>query len=408
MIKEIHARQLNVGMYVHKLGVSWLKHPFLTSSFLVSTDSEVEAVMAAQIEAVWIDTDKGVDVDDSTPAVLVIERSEVENAVVAPEPVTASAVVATAKTPTRVEMAKARKLCLQAKSQVTSMFNDVRMGKVVSTADAMPLVEEISASVMRNPGALISVARIKTHDEYTYMHSVAVCALMIATARRLRLDDEKVREAGLAGLMHDLGKAAMPLDVLNKPGKLTDREFSIMKSHPEAGWNLLMAAGEQNEAVLDVALHHHEKIDGTGYPHRLKSEAISQMARIAAVCDVYDAITSNRPYKAGWCPAESVRRMASWQGHFDETVFRGFVRSVGIYPVGALVRTRTDKLAVVVEQNEAAMTEPVIHIFFSVGANAPIAQQRVDLSAPSCREKIAGIEDAAKWGFKNLERFWMV
>ncbi|TVT71790.1 MAG: HD-GYP domain-containing protein [Denitromonas halophila] len=408
MIKEIHARQLNVGMYVHKLGVSWLKHPFLTSSFLVSTDSEVEAVMAAEIEAVWIDTDKGVDVDDSAPAVPVVERSEVENAVVASEPVIACAVVATAKTPARVEMAKARRLCLQAKSQVMSMFNDARMGKVVSTADAMPLVEEISASVLRNPGALISVARIKTYDEYTYLHSVAVCGLMVVTARRLGLDEVQVREAGMAGLMHDLGKARMPLEVLNKPGKLTDDEYAIMKSHPEAGWEMLKAAGETNATVLDVALHHHEKVDGTGYPHRLQGGDISLMSRMGAVCDVYDAITSNRPYKAGWDPAESVKRMASWQGHFDDTVFKAFVRSVGIYPVGALVRTRTDKLAVVVEQHETSMLTPVIHVFFSAVANAPIAQQRVDLASPSCREKIVGIEDAAKWGFENLERFWMV
>ncbi|TVO58785.1 HD-GYP domain-containing protein [Denitromonas halophila] len=406
MIRKIEAQQLSAGMYVHKLGVSWLKHPFLTSRFLIDDPKDIAVIMAAGIQEVWIDTDKGVDVGsrpETPPPVPEQTVSETES-----PPAARPAARGAARTSMRVELAQAKKLCEAGKAQVASMFSDVRLGKVVSTAEALPLIEEISASVLRNPGALISVARIKTHDEYTYLHSVAVCALMVATARRMGLDEQQVRQAGAAGLMHDLGKAMMPLEVLNKPGKLTDAEFMIMKSHPEAGWKALVEAGEKDAAVLDVVLHHHEKFDGSGYPHQLQGEQISLMARIGAVCDVYDAITSNRPYKSGWCPAESIQRMASWRGHFDEEVFKAFVRSVGIYPVGALVRTHTDKLAVVLEQGESSMLKPTIRVFFSVRSNAPIAPQIVDLAAPGCREKIAGIENASQWGFENLERFWMV
>jgi putative nucleotidyltransferase with HDIG domain len=124
--------------------------------------------------------------------------------------------------------------------------------------------------VSRNPGALISLARLKTADDYTYMHSVAVCALMVALARELGMDEAQTRAAGTAGLLHDLGKAVMPLDVLNKPGKLTDAEFAIIRSHPEEGYRLLLQAESADPVALDVVLHHHEKVDGSGYPRRLR------------------------------------------------------------------------------------------------------------------------------------------
>ena len=447
MIRKISSHELCLGMYVHKLGVSWMKHPFLTSSFLVKDAKDIDTIVGERIEEVWIDTSKGRDVpiagedastsaaDETDPvadATADPETAELETADLevregetfdltaetpAPAPAPSAPAAAagasflrvpgTDKTSMNVEVARAQTLCTQAKSEMAGMFNDARMGKAVTIGDAMPLVEEISASVMRNENALISVARIKTHDAYTYMHSVAVCALMLALARRLKLDEAQVRDAAIGGLMHDLGKAMMPLEVLNKPGKLTDEEFAIMKSHPKAGWSLLKEGGEANEATLDIALHHHEKYDGNGYPERLKGEQISLLSRMGAVCDVYDAVTSNRPYKAGWDPAESIRQMASWKGHFDERIFQAFVRSVGIYPVGALVRTKRDKLAVIIEQNPNSLLTPKICIFFCANTRAPVAQNTVDLASPSCSEGIAGIEDPETWGLKNLERMWM-
>ena len=169
------------------------------------------------------------------------------------------------------------------------------MGKAIEAEAAAPLVEEISNSVMRNPGALISLARLKTADDYTFMHSVAVCALMIALARQLGLDEQQTRDAGMAGLLHDLGKAMIPMEILNKPGKLTDEEFALVKTHPEEGHKLLLAGIGISEMTRDVCLHHHEKVDGSGYPKRLNSETMSLFAKMGAVCDVYDAVTSNRP-----------------------------------------------------------------------------------------------------------------
>ena len=281
------------------------------------------------------------------------------------------------------------------------------MGKAVDIGGAQKMVEEITDSVTRNPGALISLARLKTVDDYTYMHSVAVCAMMVALSKQLGQDVEHIRAAGMAGLMHDLGKAMMPMEVLNKPGKLTDAEFSIIKTHPVEGHRLLLASQSVGDVVLDVCLHHHEKTDGSGYPNGLKDSEISVFAKMGAVCDVYDAITSNRPYKVGWDPAESLRKMAEWSnGHFDGKIFQAFVKSLGIYPIGSLVRLTSGRLGVVIDQTGKSLTMPVVKVFFSTKSNMRIMPLIVDLSLPSTNEKIVSREDPAKWKFSDLNELW--
>jgi HD-GYP domain-containing protein (c-di-GMP phosphodiesterase class II) len=248
---------------------------------------------------------------------------------------------------------------------------------------------------------------LKTKDDYTFMHSVAVCALMVALARQLGMSEALCREAGLAGLVHDVGKALMPLEVLGKPGKLTDDEWRIMRGHPGRGFALLEDGGTATAAMMDVALHHHERVDGTGYPHRLAGDGISELARMGAICDVYDAVTSNRPYKAGWDPAESIAKMAAWKGHFDSRLFNAFVHSLGIYPTGSVVRLESGRLAVVAEQNPGALLTPVVVMFFSTRSQMHIEPQRMDLSRPGCSERIVGREAGALAQFRHLEELWV-
>jgi HD-GYP domain-containing protein (c-di-GMP phosphodiesterase class II) len=199
---------------------------------------------------------------------------------------------------------------------------------------------------------------------------------------------------------------AMPEDVLNKPGKLTDEEFAVMKSHPERGQEILLKSGMASEGTLDVCLHHHEKMDGSGYPYRLQGDRISLYARMGAICDVYDAITSNRPYKTAWDPSDSLMRMAKWEGHFDPTIFQAFVKSVGIYPIGSLVKLHSGRLGVVIEQNPGNLTKPVLRVFFSTKSNAAIPMQVLDLSRNHVDDRIVGREDPQHWGFKHLDKLW--
>ncbi len=404
MLKRISVQHLTLGMHIKEFCGSWMEHPFWRSGFVLTDPQDIVSIHESSIKEVWIDCDKGLDIAPDQPTV---SEAESEAQVDAELEALAAETRQIERVPASEEFVRAAKICAQSKRAVVSMFQEARMGKAVDTAAAQRLVEEISDSVSRNPGALISLARLKTADDYTYMHSVAVCALMVALARQLGLSDEETRSAGVAGLLHDLGKAAMPMDVLNKPGKLTDAEFAIIKGHPEAGYQMLLRGSGVNEMALDVCLHHHEKTDGSGYPKHLKDAEISLYAKMGAVCDVYDAITSNRPYKTGWDPAESLRKMAEWaNGHFDPKVFQAFVKSLGIYPIGSLVLLSSGRLGIVVEQSQKSLLAPHVKVFFSTKANARIRPEIVDLSRPGCPEKIAGREDPSKWNFPDLNELW--
>ncbi|WP_412071446.1 HD-GYP domain-containing protein [Pseudomonas sp. FEN] len=304
------------------------------------------------------------------------------------------------------ELITAKKLYLQSRSAVVEMFSDARMGRAIVINQANELVDHIAQSINRHPNAFISLVRLKNSNEYTYMHSVAVCALMIAVAHQLDFSEELIHQAGLAGLLHDVGKVAIPGTILNKPGKLTDEEFEVIRQHPQRGEEILRASSPLCEMVLDVCLHHHEKVDGSGYPDGLVGEQISLFSRMAAICDVYDAVTSDRPYNEAWSPAIAIHKMSGWKRHFDSLVFQAFVKSVGIYPIGSIVRLSSGYIGVVTEQNPYSLLTPKVKIFFSTAAKAYIKPTILDMSAPASTEKIIERILAEQYGFKNTELLW--
>ena len=223
MLKRITIAHLKTGMYVKEFCGSWLDHPFWRSHFLLSDPEDLRQIQESTVREVWIDTDKGLDVGSGEA------KEEVTRIIVPPAPPVKPVTL-------RDEIDRATKICAKARESITSMFMEARMGQAVEVDQAAPLVNEIANSVQRNVGALVSLARLKTADNYTYMHSVAVCALMIALARQQGFNEEEVQKAGIGGLVHDLGKMKTPLAVLNKAGKLTDEEFEIMKKHPGDGY----------------------------------------------------------------------------------------------------------------------------------------------------------------------------
>jgi len=412
MLKIVSTKQVRLGMFIHELKGSWIDHPFWKKAFKLEDSTDLKKLQASAIKEVVIDTSKGLDVLHEVEA-LPVEAKDHENLPpnqLQQAPVETDSSVKPISKVKRItsseERARAKQVISASKKAVTSMFNDVRMGKAIRAEAAMQFVDDIAESVARNEGALISLVRLKTKDDYTYMHSVAVCALMVALAKELGMSEQHVKQAGLAGLLHDIGKAAVPLDVLNKPGALTDDEFTLVKLHPERGHELLVQANITDAVTLDVCLHHHEKVNGTGYPHRLQGDEITLFARMGAVCDVYDAVTSNRPYKDGWEPGVSLQRMAQWAGHFDDVVFKAFVKSVGIYPIGSMVKLKSGRLAVVIDQSPKSLLTPIVKVFFSTKSKTRLPVEVIDLSKGGANDAIVGHEDPVFWGVHDVDKLW--
>lgn len=400
MLKKIKIRDARLGMFLHEICGSWMEHPFWKKSFKLTDPQNLKTIKECGIDEIWIDTDKGLDVgfDNTTVSAEAADKNidaQLQHVATSSKKIISSVTI-------HEELARARQIHSKAKEAVTALFHEARMGKALQLGEISTLVDEINSSISRNPEAFLSLSRLKNKDNYTYLHSLAVCGLMIALGKQLSLDQGLLKDLGMAGLLHDIGKMMTPEPILNKPGSLSNEEFNLVKKHPLQGWEILKGSEGVVDIALDVCLHHHERIDGKGYPDKLSGDNISLAAKMGAVCDVYDAITSTRCYKSGWDPSESIRKMAEWQeGHFDRTVFQAFVKTIGIYPSGTLVKLKSTRLAVVIEQSTKNLLTPIVKVFFSTQANTPIPPEIIDLSQSS--DTILNVEDHKKWGF-NLQK----
>ncbi|MCB1957160.1 MAG: HD-GYP domain-containing protein [Rhodocyclaceae bacterium] len=398
MLKKIPADRLRPGMYVHELCGDWMSHPFWLSSFALKRDSDVRRILDAGIREVYIDTARGLDDAEGRRAEDVKQdvQKEMEAAIrSAEEPVIQVSV--------GEEIRRARQVHAQANKVVRDMMHDVRLGKAVSLENVEPVVEAVTDSILRNSNALLGLIGIKNKDDYTFQHSVSVCTLMITFGRSLGLDGEVLRQAGIGGLLHDIGKMKVPDAVLNKPGRLTDEEFVLIKQHPGDGHEILLGTGGVGDIPLDITRHHHERLDGGGYPDRLQGEQISDMARMAAIVDVYDAITAERCYHRGMPATEALRKMWEWsKDHFDQKLLSAFMRCVGIYPVGSLVRLESGRLGVVIAQSPVDSMKPTIRTFFNTRSNAYVPTEVVDMASPRCGDRIVSDESPGRWKVDHL------
>lgn len=403
MTNIVPIHDLKPGMYLSKICGAWLDHPFWKTEFLL-TEDDISLLKLSKIAEVIIDFNKStVNIEQINNSESIC-NSEINNSEIKlPEDEVIKSIKPVVKTSLSSELKKAKNIVKNASSTMQKMFTDVRMGKAINPEDATELVQEINDSISRNADALISIVRLKNKDNYTYIHSVAVCALMISLSKKLGYDNEFRQKAGMAGLLHDLGKVFIPLEILNKPGKLTDQEFDIVKNHPQQGYDLLKTCQNISQETLDVCLHHHEKYDGTGYPGKLKEDEISVLVKMSTICDIYDAITSDRPYKKGWEPTVCIKQMSQWVGHFDPVIFRAFVSSIGIYPVGSIVKLNNGYIGVVIEKCESNLLTPKVKVFFSTNSNLRIQPEIIDLSKPHINYKIDSQETNLHFRLQDIE-----
>jgi len=395
MLKKVDSSQLTVGMFIHDLSCDWMTHPFIRNRFVITSEDEIRKILKAGIHDVVIDSSKGLDVQDAPTLEEANQATERELTELAAKPMVV----------TRVslgeELSRAAQIRHQASTLVRTVMRDARLGKAIEIGQVQPVVQNITESILRNPGALVGLLRIKNKDDYTFLHSVSVCALLVAFCNSRGMDADITRQAGLGGLLHDTGKALVPDEVLNKPAALTDEEFAIIRKHPQDGYDILRQSPEVNDIALDITLHHHERRDGSGYPNKLSGDAISELAQMAAIVDVYDAITADRCYHKGMSAAAALRKIYEWSKfHFNPQYAQEFMRCVGIYPVGTMVMLESGRLGVVVEPHETNLLAPKVNVFFHAKKNVYIKPETVDLARGlgfGGGDKIVGHESPAKW-----------
>jgi putative nucleotidyltransferase with HDIG domain len=396
MLKKIRVTQLKPGMYVHDMDCGWMEHPFLTDSFKVSNDKDIERMIGHGIRELYIDPAKGFDVDDSptqAEAESVVSRQIA--AVVAPikpvEPVSL-----------HEERVNARLVRDEANKIIGEMMVGVRHGKKVDTARLDPVVRRMSESILRNKDALLSLCRIKEKDNYTFLHSLSVGALLMNFTRAAQLKSGDMVLVGMGGMLHDIGKTMVPNRILNKPGALTPDELTTMQLHVQHGRNILSDARDITQTSFDVVAQHHERYDGSGYPLKLKGEEMSVYGQMASIVDVYDAMTSDRVYRMGMDPTLAVRKMFEWsRAHFDPKLIQLFVRTIGIYAVGTLVMLESKRIAIVLNQDGRDLTRPVLRVVYDADKRCYVTPQDIDLSANLGHgggDRIISHEPASKWG----------
>ncbi len=393
MIKKIDIAQLIPGMYIHDLNCGWMDHPFATNRFVVKDETVAFELRGIGVHELYIDTDKGLDIAEAKTEEEVSHEIDEQMQHIAEEQPAPIVAVSLAE-----EAQRARKLHGEANRIVKGIITDVRLGKQIEMEKVEPLVENMVDSIFRHQDALIPLARLKTHDEYTFQHSVSVCALMVAFARGLKMSRDVIKEIAIGALLHDVGKAKVPDSILNKPAKLTDAEFDKMKSHVVQSKIILQNTPGISEIALDVAAQHHERFDGTGYPNRLKNDEISIYGQMGAIVDVYDAITSNRVYHKGMPPTEALKKLLEWSKfHFKPELVQAFIRTLGIYPSGSLVRLSSNRLGIVLEQHAEKMLQPKVKVFYHAEKRYYLPPEEIDLARPGCQDKIVSHESFEKW-----------
>jgi HD-GYP domain-containing protein (c-di-GMP phosphodiesterase class II) len=313
MVKRIERDEARVGMFVESLEGAWLDNPFGARRFVLRSETDVDLIKASKITGIYINTVLGVDTDGSRQSSSARQPSSGK---VAPSADAQAAAQATV----RVVQASVQRL--------ESQLNGAKTGSAIDIKGMSQIVGDISAQIEDSPAILLDMTRLKSRDKVTFVHSVAVSALLVHFGRHLKLEEEQIQLLGVAGLVHDIGKLAIPTEILYKTGALTTEERGIVMQHPAVGYDLLKRQAGMPQIVLDICRHHHERMDGKGYPDSLPGDALSVFVRMSTICDVYEAVTSVRPYKKPWSSSEALIWMLEHSDYFDIPLLWKFIFSL--------------------------------------------------------------------------------
>ncbi|MBI5098197.1 MAG: HD-GYP domain-containing protein [Nitrospirae bacterium] len=397
MIKKIKVDQLKPGIFIHDINCDWLDHPFISNKIKIKNERDIDKIVTHGINEVYIDTDKGMDVVDAPTKKDVEIQGELDK-------LTDTKLKTGSRALLKEELVRAREIIKESKKAIYNIMEDVKLGKQIEIKQVENIVEKIADSIFQNKDALMSLGRIKQKDEYTYMHSLSVCALLISFAEQLDLDYKTIKAVGIGGLLHDIGKVKVPIEILNKKGPLSEKEFTIMKEHVKLGCNIIEQCTSIDEISFYVTAHHHERLSGTGYPYSLKGDEISIFGQMSAVADVYDALSSDRCYKDKIIPTEALRKLYEWSNsYYNKNLVEQFICCVGIYPVGTLVRLESGLLGIVVDHGVKGLLYPLIRIIYDTIKGVfvvPYDKDISELSDKGIKDTVINYESPERWNIK--------
>ncbi|HDI1212394.1 TPA: HD-GYP domain-containing protein [Aeromonas hydrophila] len=300
---------------------------------------------------------------------------------------------------------KIRRLYQEARELQGKFIRHLKAGEPIDITPLAAVAEEMVDTMFTHGDAMLCLARIRAKDAYLMEHSMNVAILLANFGRYLDLDRSVLKELTLGGLLHDVGKIMTPDEVLNKPGKLTDEEFAVMRQHVVHSYEILSNTPGITATMLEVAANHHERLDGTGYPQRLKGEQLSLYTRMSGIVDVYDAVTADRVYKQGMQPTQAFRILLKGiNHHFDAELVTKFIKCMGVYPVGTLVQLSNQRLAIVMQRNPHEPLKPVVKVIYHGAQRHYLEVQWLDLAKNGVQETIESTVDPKEFGI-NLANF---
>ncbi|WP_279461802.1 HD-GYP domain-containing protein [Aeromonas dhakensis] len=300
---------------------------------------------------------------------------------------------------------KIRRLYQEARELQGKFIRHLKAGEPIDITPLAAVAEEMVDTMFTHGDAMLCLARIRAKDAYLMEHSMNVAILLANFGRYLDLDRSVLKELTLGGLLHDVGKIMTPDEVLNKPGKLTDEEFVVMRQHVVHSYEILSNTPGITATMLEVAANHHERLDGTGYPQRLKGEQLSLYTRMSGIVDVYDAVTADRVYKQGMQPTQAFRILLKGiNHHFDAELVTKFIKCMGVYPVGTLVQLSNQRLAIVMQRNPHEPLKPVVKVIYHGTQRHYLEVQWLDLAKNGVQETIESTVAPKEFGI-NLANF---
>lgn len=343
-LEKVKAGDIKVGMYMSFPDRPWLETRFLFQGILLKTEKHVKEVRA-ECQYIWVDKAKSRTIQTAR------------------EPVPTDAVPKPALKSVEKEFLSAHHAHMDAKQQIEANLKSLANGQGISGTRIRKSVTSCVDSIINNPNALLWLGRLRTKDNYIAEHCLNVGVLAIAFGRHLGMEKPELEVLGMCGMLHDVGKLHVDQAILDKPARLNEEEFAVIKDHCRLGKEILEKDEDMSKVVIEAAYGHHERIDGSGYPRGIRADALNLYTRIISIVDTYDAITTNRCYDSSRPPKEAMKILFSCrETQFEPVLVEKFIECLGIYPTGSLVELGTGEGAVVIDTNINSRLFPKVSI----------------------------------------------